>query len=436
MSELNRLSPQSIDAEQSVLGSMLIDSATIPRVSDVLTAEDFYRESHGIVYSAIMAVFNRREPVDLVSVGDELTKTETLNQVGGVAYLATLMNSVPHSLHATNYAKIVHDKARLRRLIEAAGRISATAYEEVDADVAEDNVLSIVLEAIGSQRQGTRVLTPDDQGHLLMDLIEARQGGAARGIPSGLRNLDHVTGGFARGELTVLAARPSVGKSTMAENLCESIAKAGLSVGFFSVEMSPEMILERWLSRGGRVSSRDLIHGLTFEQWRHLYELAAERTKLPLTLIDAPAATSMVVRNAVERAAMSGAPFDFIVVDYLQLIANNEPITRGENKVDRIGRITNSFKQLARQMSIPVLLVSQLNRESEHRGDTEPQLSDLRGSGDIEQDADVVLMMWRENNDVRMKVAKQRNGPLADIPIAFDAPRYLFTDAPAMRMPI
>ena len=432
----DKLAPQSLEAEQNVLGSVLIDSSAMPKISDFLLPTDFYRQQHGDIYTAMLSLFRRREPIDLTLLGDELAKAGKLAGVGGKPYLSSLMNSVPTAVHVEHYAKVVHDKAGLRNLISAAGKIEAAAYEEVnDLGEAQQRAMAMLLEAVGKTSDGVHIYTPDEQAHAIVDMIESIARGESRGIPSGLKNLDAVTGGLNKGELIVLAARPSVGKSSMAENIAEAVARRGHTVAFFSIEMSKEMVLSRWLARGGLISSRKFIQGLTEQEWSQLYSLAEQRANLPIFLLDPPSASSQTVHSAVERLALQGENVELVVVDYLQLIANNEPLVKGETKADRIGRITGNLKQLARTLNVPVLLLAQLNRESEHRSDDEPQLSDLRGSGDIEQDADVVLLMWREpgNPDlppvVRMKVAKQRNGPLGDVAIRFHGPTYKFADA-------
>lgn len=298
-----------------------------------------------------------------------------------------------------------------------------------------ERAMAILLEAVGKTSDGVHIYTPEEQANAIVDMIEAISKGERRGVSTGLHNLDDITGGLNRGELIVLAARPSVGKSAMSENIAEAVARRGHAVAFFSVEMSKEMVLGRWLARGGLISSRKFIQGLTEEEWGKLYDLADKRSQLPIYLLDPPSASSQTIRSACDRLILQGIKVELVVVDYLQLIANNEPLVKGENKADRIGRITGNLKQLARTLNVPVLLLAQLNRDSEDRSGFEPQLSDLRGSGDIEQDADVVLMMWHDVNStpeapqVRMKVAKQRNGPKGDVAIRFDGPRYRFLDA-------
>jgi len=433
----DKLAPQSIDAEQSVLGALLIDQSAMAKVAERLLPTDFYRTQHGDIFAAMDALYRRREPIDMTLLGNELREKGKLESVGGPGYLAGLMNATPTAVHVEHYATIVRDKARLRRLIEAAGKIAAIAYEETnDADEGENRAMAVLLDAVGKHSDGVHIYSPEEQGNLIVTMIEALSKGESRGIPTGLRNLDAVTGGLQRSELIVLAARPSVGKSAMAENIAEFVARAGHNVAFFSIEMSKEMLLGRWLARGGLISSKKFLQGLSADEWADLYRLAEERSQLPSWLIDSPAASSQTIRSVIERMSLQGQDVDLVVVDYLQLIANNEPMIKGETKADRIGRITGNLKQLARQINAPVLLLAQLNRESEHRSDDEPQLSDLRGSGDIEQDADVVLMMWREppgpadlGPTVRMKVAKQRNGPLGNVPIRFEGARYRFYDA-------
>ena len=431
------IAPQSLEAEQNVLGSLLIDHAAAAKIADLLLPTDFYRSKHGDIYAAMLELYRRREPIDLTLLGDELRKAGKLDDIGGSAYLAHVMNTTPTAVHVEHYAKIVHDKAGLRNLITAAGKIAAIAYEETnDLGEGQQRAMAALLEAVGKTSDGVHIYSPTEQGHAIVNMIEAISKGVPRGVSSGLRNLDAVTGGLNKGELIVLAARPSVGKSALSENIAESVARAGHTVAFFSIEMSLEMVMGRWLARGGLISSRRFIQGLTEDEWGTLYSLADERSRLPIFLMDPPGASSQTIRSAIERMSLQGTDVDLVVVDYLQLIANNEPMIKGESKADRIGRITGNLKQLARQLNVPVLLLAQLNRDPEHRSDDEPQLSDLRGSGDIEQDADVVLMMWRQQPGpadlgpvVRMKVAKQRNGPLGDVAIRFDGPRYRFLDA-------
>lgn len=427
-----RLAPQALDAERSLIGSLLIGSDAMPVIADLVNASDFYRKAHGDIYEAITSLWTEREPVDLTTVAERLREHGTYESSGGTAYLAQLMQDTPTAAHAKSYAEKVRDTAALRRLIEAAGKIAAIAYEEKDADDARNLAMATLLEAVGKTSDGVHIYSPLEQANIIVDLVEAMSSGQSPGIPTGLHNLDAVTGGLQRSELTVLAARPSVGKSALAENIAEHVARTGRTVAFCSIEMSKEMLLLRYLGRNGMISSRKFVQGLTPGEWDTLYALAQKRSELPIELIDAAAATSQTIRSTIDRIELTGKRVDLVVVDYLQLIANNEPGMKGESKADRIGRITGNLKAMARQFNVPVLLLSQLNRDG---ADGEPELHELRGSGDIEQDADVVLMLWREGVDVngfpnvRMKVAKQRNGPIGDVPIRFDGPRYKFVDA-------
>lgn len=431
----NNHSPQSIDAERSVLGSLLIDQAALPKIADALLSTDFYRESHSDIYKAILALYRKREPIDLTTVGDELREQGTYEKVGGSSYLTELMTDTPTAVHAEHYARTVSDKAGLRRLIQAAGKISAIAYEESDAEEARNLAMAELLDAVGKTSDGVHIYSPEEQGHIIVEMVEAMSEGKKLGIPTGLQNLDRITGGLNRSELVVVAARPSVGKSALAENIAEYVAKSGRRVAFCSIEMSIEMLMKRYLAREGMVNSWKFTQGLTADEWQTLYTVASKRAQLPIEAIDAAQATSQTIRSTVERLELEGKRVDLVVVDYLQLIANNEPGVKGESKADRIGRITGALKALARQLNVPVLLLSQLNRDSEDRAGEEPQLSDLRGSGDIEQDADVVIMLWRDPQSptdfpmVKMKIAKQRNGPIGDVPIRYDGPRYRFVDA-------
>lgn len=432
MSMDDQIAPQAIEAEQSVLGSVLIDPNSIIQVADALSAEDFYRQQHGMIWAAMLSMFTKRIPIDLVTIGDELG--ESLQVVGGSSYLAGLMSIVPHAARIEHYAAAVSQAARRRRLIAAGSRIVVAAYEEADANDAEQRAMSELLTTMSIGSDQIEVLTPKQQGAELLAMLERRSNGASSGLSTGLRNLDHTIGGFRRGDLIILAGRPGDGKSSCAESIAEAVARDGHFVAFVSVEMNKEQLTFRWASRAGRISSYAFATGqLKEEEWNSLYEIAEARSKLPIYLMDAPGATTQGIRAALTKLELiQQKRIDLVVIDYLQLI--NDPHQRGQSDASRLEGMTRALKIMARALNTPVMLLSQLNREVEHRTLPEPKLSDLRGSGSIEQDADIVILLWTaENADAagnyaRMKVAKARNGPTAPVAVRFSKPFFRFSD--------
>jgi replicative DNA helicase len=427
---LDKLSPQAVEAEQSVLGSILIDRDAILKVADFLAPADFYRQQHAEIYEAMLALHGQREPIDLVTLGEELGRRDRLELVGGPPYLAQLMNAVPTAVHVEHYANIVERKAVLRNLIAAAGRIAAVGYEEAnDAEVAVDRAEAILFEV--SQRRGVggfqSLATLLGEAYDRLEYLHEHRG-QILGIPSGLSQLDALLGGFQPSDLIILAARPSVGKTSLALNVAQHAAvREGKRVAMFSLEMSKEQLALRLLSAESGISPRPLQTGFVDEtDWSKIAQVMNDMASAPMWIDDSPALSVMELRTKARRLEAEQHGVDLIIVDYLQLMQASTP-TKEPNRVQEVSEISRGLKQLARELKVPVMALSQLSRGVEQRGSAEPRLSDLRESGALEQDADVVIFLYREGEQtpdsevelVKAKVAKHRNGPIGEVPLQF-----------------
>jgi len=429
-SDLDKLAPQAVEAEQSVLGSILIDADAILRVGDFLKPVDFYRSQHADIYEAMLALHGQREPIDLVTLGDELRRRERLDGVGGPAYLATLMNAVPTAVHAEHYGRIVERKAVLRNLIGAAGKIAAVGYEEAnDAEVAIDRAESILFEI--SQRrtdggfQALSILL--GQAYDRLEYLHEHRG-QILGVPTGLSQLDALLGGLQPSDLIILAARPSVGKTSLALNIAQHAAvREAKKVAVFSLEMSKEQLALRLLSAETGINPRPLQTGFVDEtDWSKIAMVMNDMATATMWIDDSAALSVMELRTKARRLEAEQRGLDLIIVDYLQLMQSSTP-NKDNNRVQEVSDISRGLKQLARELKVPVVALSQLSRGVEQRGSAEPRLSDLRESGSIEQDSDVVIFLYREadqNPDaevelIKAKVAKHRNGPIGEVPLQF-----------------
>jgi replicative DNA helicase len=427
---IDKLAPQAIDAEQSVLGSILIDRDAILKVADFLRPVDFYRQQHADIYESMLALHGQREPIDLITLGDELTRRERLDDVGGPAYLANLMNVVPTAVHVEHYGRIVERKAVLRNLISAAGKIAAVGYEEAnDAEIAIDRAEGILFEI--SQRRTVggfeSLATLLGEAYDRLEYLHEHRG-QILGIPSGLSQLDTLLGGFQPSDLVILAARPSVGKTSLALNIAQHAAvREGKKVGVFSLEMSREQLALRLLSAESGINPRPLQSGFVDEtDWSKIAQVMNAMHSAPMWIDDSPGLTVMELRTKARRLEAEQRGLDLVIVDYLQLMQGSTP-QREANRVQEVSEISRGLKQLARELKVPVLALSQLSRGVEQRGTAEPRLSDLRESGSIEQDADVVIFLYREGEQnaesdvelVKAKVAKHRNGPIGEVPLQF-----------------
>ena len=421
--------PHNIEAEQSVLGSLLIDSDAIIRIAPFLRPEDFHREAHKIIYAAILELHERREPADFITLTDALERRGQLEQAGGAAYLTSLLNIVPTAIHVEHYAHIVDRTATLRRLIEGATRIAALAYESADADADEalDRAEQIIFSI--AERRLSRDLTPIQE--VLREYYERigylyEHQGEMIGIPSGFAKLDRLLGGMQRADLLILAARPGIGKTSLALSMAANAARRFRQrVAIFSLEMSNEQIVQRLVSAETGIDSQRLRTGqLTAEEWPRLEHAIRTLSGMAIFLDDTPAITTMEMRTKARRLAAEYG-VDLIIIDYLQLMQGDR---RSENRVQEISSISRALKGLARELNVPVLACSQLSRAVESRQEKIPMLSDLRDSGSIEQDADVVMFIYRDEvynsetdrpNIAELYIAKHRNGPTGVVPLYF-----------------
>jgi replicative DNA helicase len=429
---IDRLPPHSLEAEQSVLGAVLIDRETIIEIAEFLRPEDFYRQAHGSVYRAMLELFERREPVDLVTVAESLERSEDLEQVGGRSYLSQLSNATPTAVHAVQYARIVERKAVLRNLIGAAGKIAGIGYEDPAEiqeaiDRAESELFQVSNRRITAGFNQLRDLLHEAYDRL--DYLHAHRGELS-GISSGFLDLDQLTTGFQKSDLVVVAARPSVGKTSFALNVAEHAAvREKKTVGVFSLEMSKEQLVLRLLSSVANIDSKRLRSGFLEElDFARIAPAMNDLSEAALYIDDTPNITAMELRTKARRLqAESG--LDLVIVDYLQLMQATTT-NRDSNRVQEVSEISRGLKALARELSVPVIALSQLSRQPEMRESKEPRLSDLRESGAIEQDADLVIFLWREKEKageeadmdgevINAKLAKHRNGPTGDIQLWF-----------------
>ena len=429
---MEKLPPQNLEAERSVLGALLIDEDAIVQVVEDLLPEHFYSPNHGRIYEAILALFERREPVDMITVTDELKKMGALGEVGGAGYLAELSSSVPTSAHMAYYGKIIRECALKRQLISVAGEISGLGYEgESEAsgllDQAEQKLFSI------SQKHLRRGFTAVRETlEVTFDQLDElhRNPESIRGVPTGLSSLDDVLAGLQDSNLIILAARPAIGKTSLATNIAQFAAvEKRIPVGIFSLETSKEQLVYRMLSSQADVDGWRLTTGrLEEDDFKRIGEAMGELAEAPIFIDDTPGASVMEMRTKSRKLQLEHG-VHLIIVDYLQLAKG-----RGlENRVQEVSEISQALKNLARELNIPVLALSQLSRAVESRATPRPQLSDLRASGSIEQDADVVMFLYREDDenrsDVRLLVAKHRNGPTGVIPLYFRGERTKFYEA-------
>lgn len=425
-----KLPPQNIEAEQSLLGALLIDKDAIVSIGEALSVDDFYKlEQHGSVYAAILELFEKREPIDLVTVTERLKSSGKLDKIGGSAYLAELVNKVPTAAHVESYAKIIKEHAVRRRLISLATRSVDMAYDEgiEVSDVLEDTEQSVF--AISQQHVKRDFIQLRDALAQSFDRLDELQktSGKLRGIPTGFRDLDNKLAGMQNSNLIIFAARPGMGKTSFALNIAQHAAvQGGFPVGIFSLEMSQEELVDRllvaqadidaWKLKTGRLDEKD------FDRLSHAMGQLAEA---PLFIDDTPGLSISEVRTKARRLQAEHG-LKFLIVDYLQLMHGRTT----DNRVQEVSEISQSLKNLARELKIPVLALSQLSRQVESRGIKKPQLSDLRESGAIEQDADVVMFIYREDSDnfesVKLDIQKHRNGPTGEIDLIFRGDRLKF----------
>ena len=454
-SGIERIPPQNLEAEQSLLGSLLLDKDAIIKIADRVAAEDFYSDNHRVIYEAIVDLYSRREPIDLLSLANLLAERELLERVGGRAYLVHLSNIVPMASHVPHYATIVTKKATLRRLLQAASDISALGFEESEdveqvMDTAQQKLFNV------SQKFLKAAFTPLKD--ILADAFDRidelhKDPSKLRGISTNFADLDRLLGGLQKSDLVVLAARPSCGKTALALDIARNAAKRKVPVGIFSLEMSKEVLTDRlisaeanvnlWNLRNGRLSSEG-----TNDEFARIGHALGTLSEAPIFIDDTAAVNIMEIRTKARRLQMEHG-LGLLIVDYLQLMESRSGTA--DNRVQEVAMITRGLKGIARELNVPVLALSQLSRQVELTKPAIPKLAHLRESGSIEQDADMVLFIYRKAADknyriedidpverhiAEIHIAKHRNGPTGMVKLYFDENRASFRTLDRNAMPM
>ena len=423
------LPPNDIDAEKSVIGALLIDKDSVVRVVEFLKPEHFYKRAHEDIFKAIVSLYEKREPADLVTVPSELRKMGVLDSCGGISYLTELVNFVPTAANVEAYGKLIKEDAIKRGMINAAARIEELALKDGDVsdllDQAEHTLYSVSQESVHQEFVPIKD-TLEVTFERLDELSKTR--GELRGVATGLKNLDKMLFGLRKEDLIILAARPSVGKSSFASNIAQYAAvtkKSGIAI--FSLEMSKEMVVDRMIAAQANIDGWKIATGnLSEEDFEKYGDAAGELAEANIFIDDTPGLSVLEMRTKARRLMLENK-IDLIIADYLQLISS----PKAESRVQEVSQISLGLKNMARELKVPVMALSQLSRAVEQRGgDKKPQLSDLRDSGSIEQDADVVMFLYRPNEDDRtsakLLLAKHRNGPTGEIDLFFKAEQTKF----------
>jgi len=422
---VNHLPPHDLEAEQSVLGAMLVNPNAITAVAESLAADDFYRDTHRLIYRAVLTLYDKGEEVDVVTLSAQLDRDGVLERAGGRDFVHTLAEFVPAAANAGHYASIVREQSVLRSLIRVGNEIAELGYQRPGdthelLDRCEQKVFAIQQQRRVAEFQHIRDVLVRNFEYL----NEMEKDRGISGIPSGFEGIDRLTGGFQKANLIVLAARPGVGKTSLALNIAQTVALEGKKapVAIFSLEMSAQELGERMMCSSARVSSHKVRTGsLSGDDYAKLVQAAGELEKADI-FIDDTAGLNMFELRAKARRLQSKHPLSLVIVDYLQLMMGD---SRAENRQQEVSNISRSMKQLARELDVPVIAVSQLNRSPEARADREPQLADLRESGAIEQDADMVMFLYEDPSDpaskgvIKLKIAKHRNGPTGLVRLGF-----------------
>jgi replicative DNA helicase len=424
----DKIPPQNLAAEQSVIGAMLLDKNAAVKAIEILHPDSFYRDAHRFIFEAILELFDRGEPIDLVTLTETLRKSGRLESVGGAVYIADLLNSVPTAANIEHYAKIVEEKAVLRRLIEAGTQIVSNAFNEPeDVDQILDNAEKAIFDiALKRVREGFYRI--DSVIKRVLDKIDSLYGKkeAITGTPTGFPDLDQLTAGFQNSDLIIIAARPAVGKTAFALNIAQNVAiRHKIPVAVFSLEMSKDQLAQRMLCSEGEVDAQRLkTASLSDTGWKKLTRALGRLSEAPIYIDDTASITATEIRAKARRLKIEKG-LGLVIVDYLQLMRGKARI---ENRVQEISDIARSLKTLARELEVPVVALSQLSRAVEQRTDRIPRLSDLRESGEIEQTADLVMFIHRDDyynpqsergNIAEIIIAKQRNGPIGTLELVF-----------------
>ena len=420
--------PHNLEAEKAVLGAVLIDNEQFNRAAELIDSPDFYRHAHQQIFDKMVSLIDRDEVIDLVTLKEELNRAGNLNEVGGPAYIAALVDGVPKSTNVEYYAKIVKEKATLRSLIGSANKILTTAYQaevepEVQLDQAESEIFQIADGRLTEGFQSLKDLVPG--GIETLEKLENQQGGFT-GVPSGFTELDRLTSGFQPSDLVIIAARPAMGKTSLALNIAQHVGtKTEKTVGVFSLEMSKQALFLRMLTSEARIDAHKFRNGfLGSEEYKKMSE-ALNTLGEAKVFIDDSTSVSVLEMRAKARRLKSEHGLHLLIIDYLQLMQGRG---RFENRNLELASISRSLKGLAKELEVPVVALSQLSRAPESRSEHRPQLSDLRESGALEQDADVVLFIYREDqydrkpeneNTAEVIIGKQRNGPTGTVRLAF-----------------
>jgi replicative DNA helicase len=419
--------PYNLEAEQSIIGSMLIDKTAISRVVEILKTEDFYRDSHKVIFNAIFELYQKDTPIDMITLLEHLRSSEKLEASGGITYISEISNSVPSTANLSSYIKIVDDKSVLRKLIRASTEIMENCYNKQDdveavMDLAEQKVFNI------AERKSTSDFEPMntvlERGFLEIERIFNNKG-ETTGVSSGFPELDGLTAGFQKGDMILIAARPSMGKTTFALNLAEYAAlREGKSVAVFSLEMSKEQLSYKLLCSEANVDMSKLRSGnLEDKDWENIAKASGPLAAAKIFIDDTAGTSVMDMRSKCRKLKMEHG-IDLILIDYLQLMSGSNT----ESRQQEVSEISRSIKALAKEMECPVIALSQLSRAPEQRADHRPMLSDLRESGSIEQDADIVMFLYRDEyydaetedkNIAELIIAKQRNGPIGTVKLAW-----------------
>lgn len=431
-----KVPPQNLDAEMSLLGAILIDEEVLADVTEHVKPRDFYDKRHAIIFDAIMRLYERRKPVDLLTLTDELNRKKELETIGGSAYLTELTNYVPTAAHAEAYAELVAQKAVRRRLIKASADISELGFDEETSTEELLEKAEAELFAVSDQTLKQDLVSIESILTESFDRMEElhRNKGALRGVRTGYRDLDNMTAGLQRSDLIILAARPAMGKTTLVTNLAYNVATiAKQPVLFFSLEMSKEQLVDRMLADASGVDGWNIRTGnLSDEDFSKLSEAMGEMAEAPIFIDDTPGVSVLEMRTKARRIAHE-QPIGLIIIDYLQLMQGSG--RHDGNRVQEVSEISRGLKLLARELNVPVIALSQLSRTVESRSPQIPQLADLRESGSIEQDADIVMFIYREayynpdtdrGNITDLIVAKHRNGPTGRVELYFHPERLRF----------
>jgi replicative DNA helicase len=432
---VSRVPPHHSEAEQSVLGAIMLEPKSLDLVSDILHPEDFYERRHETIYTAMLELYSKQEPIDSLSVANKLKENKVLKESGGNAYLTDLVNSVPTASNVKHYAEIVRKKKILRDLIESSGHIADLGFNEKDdveelLDDAEKRIFSIARHSIKQKFQGVKELFTDawdrlDKLHKSTDEL--------RGITTGFGELDNKLAGLQNADLIILAARPSMGKTALALDIARNAAKNGTPVGIFSLEMSAQQIVDRLLAAEAMVDAWKMRtgKGLNDDDFGRISDALNTLSQAPI-FIDDEASKNILQMRAMARRLQAEHGLGLLIVDYLQLMA---PRTSSDNMVQQMTEISRSLKGLAKELNVPVLALSQLSRAVESRQDKRPKLHDLRDSGSIEQDADVVMFIYREKEiqdevpdfvETELLIEKHRNGPTGRVMLHFNPNKVSF----------